>query len=131
MAGRFPSAHRKYVLGTITDDGCYTCNCFCGYYYIEEVGGDAGLNLSFGLSTEGETNVRFNISGHRGGSISDQIKVYANGSEIYASDCASNDFNSGLVTIPAGTTSMAIVVIPHCAGNLGSYWDLIFLVSCV
>jgi hypothetical protein len=130
MSGYFPSPQKQYIQGVITEDACYECRCTCGFSYVEEIGGDEGFSVSFPLITEGNTNATFNISGFRGGVEPDIVKVYANSSTLYESDCSALGFNSGPISIPAGTTNMQIEVIPNCTGGIATYWELFFLISC-
>jgi hypothetical protein len=130
MAGYFPSPQKKYTLGVITTDACYSCPCFCGFSYIEAAGGDEGFNTVFGVLTEGNTNATFTIDGYRYETIPDRIRVSANFVTVYDSLCGTGSFNSGAVSIPAGTTTIQIEVFPGCDGRTGTLWDFTFLITC-
>ncbi|HSV73455.1 MAG TPA: hypothetical protein VLH79_06825 [Chthonomonadales bacterium] len=103
--------------------------CYCGMYAAEDDGGDEGFNLVFGMMAPCATT-KFQISGTRGGSISDRVLVYCNGVVKYDSGCSFTDFDSGLVVIPADTTTMQIEVQADCSGGTGTYWSFFFQVRC-
>jgi hypothetical protein len=106
-------------------------DCFCGYNIIEDDGGNAGFSLTFPVNNGCNTNARWRITGTRGGDIADRIRVYRNGTEIWTSDCAATDFDSGNYTLAAGTETMQIVVNPKCDGAPGvTYWSFYFTIDC-
>lgn len=131
MAGFIQCPPLQYLYGVTSSWTCYPCSClFCGYAYIEDSGGDEGLNLNFNVDFVAATNPYFVISGTRGESEKDRVEVYSGATLLYQSDCNFTPFNSGNVAIPSGTTTMRIVVIPNCLGGSSTYWDFKFLIFC-
>jgi hypothetical protein len=106
-------------------------DCFCGYDIIEDDGGDEGFSLTFPVNNGCKTNARWRITGTRGGSVPDRVKVYRNSVEIWSSDCAATDFDSGNYTLATGTESMQITVTPKCDGSTtNTYWSFYFTIDC-
>jgi len=119
------------ISGPVTTD-VTTYGCFCGYYYIEDDGGNEGFYLSFPLNPGCNSNARFQIAGSRGGTVNDRVTVKAEGVLVYDSGCGSTDFDSGVLSIPAGTTYMEIQVYPRCLGETETtFWSFLFGASCV
>jgi hypothetical protein len=118
------------IVGPIYQPTLSLYDCFCGYFSIEDDGGNEGFYLSFPLSVGCNTNGRFQISGTRGGTVSDRVTVNANGVQVYDSGCGATDFDSGVLNIPSGTTYMEITVEARCSGTDTTYWSFLFGATC-
>jgi hypothetical protein len=129
--------HYSWAFGSIVGPTTYGndnnyFDCFCGYTTVEDDGGDEGFSLVFPVNNGCSTSAKWQITGTRGGTIADRIVVYRNGTEIWTSDCSATDFDSGVISLAAGTESMQIAVIPKCDGSSGTtYWSFYFYVSCI
>jgi hypothetical protein len=139
MASLFPckiKTHYSWAFGTIYgpttygDDNVFF-DCFCGYTTIEDDGGDEGFNLVFPVNVGCVTYAKFQITGTRGGAVSDRVIVKCDSTEKYNSGCGSTDFDSGVIYIPAGTQNMTVEVQALCSGGTGTYWSFYLGVSCV
>ncbi len=106
-------------------------DCFCGLAYGNDDGEAEGLNLTYPVSIACGSSPWFQVSGGRGGSVADQIKIYFNGSVVWASDCAWTDYDSGLISVPTTTTSITVEVLADCAstGNY-TYWYISWALKC-
>ena len=108
-------------------DPCYY-GCFCGLIEVEDSGGDEGFSLTFNFNAVGN-NAVFVASGDMI-TVKDQLKVWADATVLYDTGCIAGTFNSGEVSIPQGTTTMKVEVIPNCDGGSGTLWSFLVQLYC-
>ena len=106
---------------------CTTCTtrpcdtCFCGLN-LNTAGGDAGYDNTFSTPTEFATARNIYV-GFESYTIKDRLMIYANWVLVYDSGCIAG-YVSPTILIPAGTTTVRVVVIPNCEGTIGTAWTL-------
>ena len=106
--------------------------CACGMFQVTQDGGDAGYSYNFPIS-DSCALLRFLAQGTRGGQVNDRIEVRSNGGStiLWSSDCNNTDFNSGWISIPAGTTDISLIVYALCSGGSGTYWYVNLSIFCL
>lgn len=111
---------------TVTPSGTPFPGGFCSLN-LNSSGGDAGYDVTYDVTGDfaggGSVNVSFNAYIQK-----DRLILYANGVSISDSGCISGTYTP-TVTIPSGTTTLRVRVIPNCEGGVGTSWTL--AISCV
>ena len=110
-----------------TDCACAGCGpSLCASPFcctnLDTSGSDAGYYATYNVTGQfvSSTNVNVFFEAY---TIKDRLTLVANGSNIYDSGCISGNV-SPVVTIPAGTNSIAINVIADCDGGTDTVWVL-------
>lgn len=106
------------------EDPCDETACFCNLN-LNTAGGDDGYSNIFDVTGEfpSDRDITVEFATYV---VKDRLVITANGSPVYDSNCIATDGTpvSTTVTIPAGTTSVTVTVIPNCAGTTGTAWAL-------
>jgi len=126
ISGTPTAAGTSYITLTAYDTStCYARNTlvltvasiFCNLIIS---GGDAGYDNTFNVTGE-FTSTRNIYVDYDAYIVEDQLLIYANGSLVYDSGCIGTHVTP-TVSIPSGTTSCRVVIVPNCTGGSGTFW---------
>lgn len=117
-----------YLLGT---ESIVVAPCASGICDIslDSAGGDEGYDQTFEAGFFEQTGGTIYVREFETYTQRDQLRIFSNGSEaaIYDSGCIAtnrNPITNLAVTIPVGTTTLRVQVIPNCEGGSGTAWVL-------
>lgn len=102
-------------------DECTAGECLCNLN-LNTAGGDAGYDETFDVTGDFVSNRDIYVD-FESYTIKDQLIIKANGSTIYDSGCIGAHVTP-TVTVPGGTTSVEIIVVPDCEGGTGTAWTV-------
>lgn len=100
---------------------CTGADCICNLS-LNTDGGDAGYDETFDVTGQFPTAQDLGIDLETY-TIQDELLIYADGTLVYDSGCIGAHVTTA-VSIPAGTTSIRVVIVPDCAGGTGTLWTL-------
>ena len=100
---------------------CSVDECLCAVD-LNTSGGDDGYDHTF--DTTGDfTSARDVYVDFQSYTVKDQLRIYANGTLVYDSGCIGAHVTP-TVSIPSGTTSVRVEVVPNCDSGSGTAWIL-------
>lgn len=106
---------------------CCTCqpevcdSCFCTLN-LNTAGGDAGYDVTYNTTGQFTSSKSISVT-FEAFTVKDQLIIYANGSSILDTGCVSGT-NYSSPTVPSGTTSVRVKVVPNCEGTTSTAWTL-------